>query len=194
MSITELIDISRSYGSNPEYVIAGGGNTSYKEGAVLYVKSSGAPLSDITAGGFVRMNRQALSRIWGKAYSPDPDRRESEVLADMMAAREAGEETKRPSVETLLHDILPFVYVVHTHPSLVNGLTCSQEGEKAAEELFGGEVLWIPSTNPGYILARKVKNALEGYTAKHGKAPGIILLQNHGVFAGADDIPGIKAV
>ncbi|GHV76243.1 short-chain dehydrogenase [Spirochaetia bacterium] len=194
MSLQELVDISRFYGSNPEYVIAGGGNTSLKEGSTLFVKGSGTSMGDITAEGFVKMDRAKLARIWGKAYPGDADEREAAVLADMMAAKQPGEEHKRPSVETLLHDILPFAFVVHTHPPLVNGLTCSQRGEAAARELFGETCLWIPITNPGYTLSLVVKNALDAYLARNGKPANSIFLQNHGLFAGSDSVDGLKAI
>jgi rhamnose utilization protein RhaD (predicted bifunctional aldolase and dehydrogenase) len=194
MSIEELVELSRFYGANPDYVLAGGGNTSFKDGAVLAVKGSGVSLGNIGAEGFVRMDRRALGAIWGKSYPPGADEREKAVLADMMAARLPGEEGKRPSVETLLHDLLPFRFVVHTHPALVNGLTCSRGGREAMAGLFGDGALWIPITNPGYILALEVKKALEDYAARKGGAPGIIFLQNHGVFAGADTAEGIRAL
>jgi rhamnose utilization protein RhaD (predicted bifunctional aldolase and dehydrogenase) len=138
------------------------------------------------------MDRRLLGGIWEKAYPADPGEREKAVLADMMGARMAGEEQKRPSVETLLHDILPFAFVVHTHPALVNGLTCSRDGEEAAAELFGGESIWIPSTNPGYILSRQVKEALDAYIRRQGRPAAVIFLQNHGVFVGADTTGGIQ--
>jgi rhamnose utilization protein RhaD (predicted bifunctional aldolase and dehydrogenase) len=140
------------------------------------------------------MDRAALSRIWEKAYPQESSAREREVLSDMMAAKMPGEEHKRPSVETLLHDILPFTFVVHTHPALVNGLTCSVRGKDAMRELFGDEAVWIPSTNPGYVLSQKVKDAMDAYSAKKGHAPAIIFLQNHGVFVGADSTAEIKAL
>ncbi|MDR2402464.1 MAG: class II aldolase/adducin family protein [Spirochaetaceae bacterium] len=192
MSITELTAISRFYGADPDYIIAGGGNTSFKDESTLYIKGSGMALADVNPESFVSMDRRALGEIWNKTYSQDADEREKAVLADMMAARRAGEEGKRPSVETLLHDMLPFVYVVHTHPALVNGLTCSMDGEKAAADLFGADHIWIPSTNPGYILSLAVKEAMEKHRVKHGKPAALIFLQNHGVFVGADDTPGIK--
>jgi rhamnose utilization protein RhaD (predicted bifunctional aldolase and dehydrogenase) len=194
MSLQDLAEISRFYGSNPDYVVAGGGNTSFKDKDHLYIKASGTSLADVRPGDFVKMDRAALARIWEKTYPAGAEAREAAVLADMMAARVPGEENKRPSVETLLHDILPFAFVVHTHPSLVNGITCAQNGEEAAAELFAGESLWIPSTNPGYVLSRVVKDAMDTYKAKKGKAPDIIFLQNHGVFAGADTTGGVKAL
>jgi rhamnose utilization protein RhaD (predicted bifunctional aldolase and dehydrogenase) len=194
MGLRELSAISQFYGSNSDYVIAGGGNTSFKDKDFLYIKGSGISLARAEPGDFVKMDRAKLGQIWEKSYPPDTDRRESAVLAYMMAARCPGEERKRPSVETLLHDLLPFAYVVHTHPSLVNGLTCSQRGEAASLELFSGDSLWIPSINPGYILSREVKKAAEAFKAAQGKTPDIIFLQNHGVFVGADTVDGVKAL
>jgi len=184
MSIKKLIEISRFYGKNPEYVLAGGGNTSFKNEDVLYVKASGFSLADVTDESFVKMDRKALAMIWEKTYPPSSGEREKEVLADLMAARKQGEEQKRPSVEALLHDIIPFSYVVHLHPALVNGLCCSKEGEKAAIEIFGDEMLWIPSIDPGYVLSSYVRDAMKDYFNRRKKQVQIILLQNHGVFAG----------
>jgi rhamnose utilization protein RhaD (predicted bifunctional aldolase and dehydrogenase) len=192
MSVQIVTELSREYGANPDYVIAGGGNTSFKDQTTLYIKGSGTALADMTPERFVRLDRSALSGIWDKRYPENPDEREAAVLADMMAAREPGEEQKRPSVETLLHDILPFAYVVHTHPALVNGLTCSRRGESAARELFEGETIWIPATNPGYILSRRVKDAQETFVADKGWPASIILLQNHGIFVAAESPESVR--
>ncbi|GAB1481601.1 hypothetical protein MASR2M78_04160 [Treponema sp.] len=194
MSISQLVSVSQRYGKNPEYVVAGGGNTSFKDEKVLYVKGSGTALADITEDGFVRMDREALAAVWTKTYPEDSEQRESAILTDLMAARLAGQDNKRPSVETLLHDILPYAFVVHTHPALVNGLSCSKQGEKAMQELFASDALWIPATNPGYILSKKVKDAMAAFKAKNGKEAAIIFLQNHGIFIGADTIDGIDTL
>ena len=71
-----------------------------------------------------------------------------------MAAREPGEEGKRPSVETPLHDFFPEAYVVHTHPVLINALACSRRGAEEARALFGDRVLWIPAVKPGLRAGR----------------------------------------
>jgi rhamnose utilization protein RhaD (predicted bifunctional aldolase and dehydrogenase) len=194
MGLTELTEISRFYGSDTAYVIAGGGNTSFKDRETLYIKGSGTSLGTIEPEGFVKMDRGKLALVWEKRYSDGPDEREQAVLADMMAARRPGEENKRPSVETLLHDILSFAYVVHTHPALVNGLCCSKDGEAKAAEFFGDDAVWIPSCNPGYVLSALVKSALDAHRSRTGKTAAIIFLQNHGVFAGADSTDGIKAL
>jgi rhamnose utilization protein RhaD (predicted bifunctional aldolase and dehydrogenase) len=199
MSLAELTAVSRLYGANRDYVIAGGGNTSWKDkdGDALYVKGSGTSLADITAEGFVKMRRPLLAAIWEKYYPEDSAEREAAVLLDMMNARFPGEEKKRPSVETLLHDLLPFRFVVHTHPALVNGVTCSVEGEATVRRLFGGLAappVWIPLIDPGYVLAAAVKKELDTYRAHYGTPPQVIFLQNHGIFAASDTVAGVDEI
>jgi rhamnose utilization protein RhaD (predicted bifunctional aldolase and dehydrogenase) len=186
--LEQLAAISRFYGANPDFVIAGGGNTSFKNETTLWIKGSGVSLGEIRPAGFVAMDRAKLAGLWNVDAGSAAER-EKAVLEGMMAARLPGEEKKRPSVETLLHDLLPFKFVIHTHPTLVNGLTCSQDGAKAARELFGEDVAWIPISDPGFILAETVKKAIAGRAA-----PSFFFLQNHGVFVGADSPEGINAL
>ncbi|MDR2662586.1 MAG: class II aldolase/adducin family protein [Treponema sp.] len=193
MSLEILAAISRLYGGNPDYVIAGGGNTSFKDTATLWIKASGAPLGEITEAGFVATDRAKLAGLWEFDLPENSKDREDRVLAELMAARKPGEENKRPSVETLLHDLLPFAYVVHTHPSLVNGLTCSRNGEQVVRELFGG-ALWIPVSDPGFVLASAIKEKLDERRRRGEKTPDLIFLQNHGIFVGADTPDRIKTL
>ncbi|MDR0495338.1 MAG: class II aldolase/adducin family protein [Treponema sp.] len=187
-----LVELSRFYGADPDYVLAGGGNTSWKDGGILYVKGSGTALAEASAATFVKMDRNALALIWEKKYPESSAERESAVLSDMMAARMPGEEQKRPSVETLLHDILPFAFIAHFHPALVNGVACSRQDEAAMREIFGKEPIWVSSVNPGYVLSRLVKTAMDAYREEYRKSASVIFLQNHGIFVGADSIGGIK--
>ncbi len=173
-----LVEFSRRYGSDPDLVCAGGGNTSMKENGILYVKGSGTALATISAEDFVALDMSALLSITEKKY-PDSDKeREAAFLADVMAARLPTELSKRPSVETLLHALFPQRYVLHLHPSIVNGLTCSVEGKAAAARLFPNAV-WVDECRPGYTLAMLLADALGG-------GADTALLQNHGVFFAAD--------
>jgi len=190
-NLDDLISISREYGSDSRWVIAGGGNTSLKSGDILYVKASGFPLATIDQEGFVRMDRTKLAAIWEKTYPDGEDKasvahRERLVLADMMASRMPGEE-RRPSVEAQLHDLLPWPLVVHLHPTLVNGLTCALDGETIAAEIFGDSQMWIEMTDPGYVLAKKIRNRLADKSSRGLSNPDFILLANHGVFVGGRD-------
>lgn len=178
-TLDRLVRFSRSFGEDPSFVLAGGGNSSYKEHNLMLVKGSGSRMATITGDGFVAMDRSALNAIWDKPYPENADLREEAVLADLMAARMPGEEEKRPSVETLLHSLFPEPWVMHTHPALVNGLTCSLQGKEAMQNLFGSGAVWIPVIEPGYTLAKAVRQALD---ASPGDHTPLVFLQNHGVF------------
>ncbi len=193
MGLKEIVEVSRRYGSDGRYVLAGGGNTSFKDEDSLYIKASGTTLAGLTEDGLVKMNRSRLAAIWDRQYSADPDEREREALADLMAARAEGE-TKRPSVETLLHDLLDKSHVVHLHPSLVNGLTCGGKGQEIAKELFGESMLWIPVVNPGYVLAKHIRDAIGQIVSSGGDSPKILLLENHGIFVAADSVEEIVRI
>lgn len=191
--LNELVAMSHKYGSNPALVLAGGGNTSYKNEENIYIKGSGTALATIEAAGFVKMDRSKLEVLWQTQYSSDEKTREAQVLADMMAAKCPGEEAKRPSVETLLHNLLAQRFVLHLHPAMVNGITCGQEGEQVCRRLFP-EAVWIESTKPGYILALLCKEKIDAYKEEIGKEPQVLFLQNHGVFVAGDEVCEIDAI
>lgn len=193
MGLKGLVEISRRYGKNPEFVLAGGGNTSFKDEDHLYIKASGFPLGDIDEQGFAKMDRRKLDAVWGKKYSDDADEREKQALEDLMNARVSGE-TKRPSVETLLHALFPHAYVVHLHPPMVNGLTCAARGKKCAEELFKHKHVWVPVVNPGYVLALAVKSAIDEHMERGNDFPPVVLMQNHGIFVSGNTTEEIDSI
>ena len=86
MDLSTLVKMSNAYGSNPAYVLAGGGNTSVKDDTTLYVKGSGTQLATIKAEEFVEMSRARLNEIMKTDYPEDDVKRESLYLADVMAA------------------------------------------------------------------------------------------------------------
>ena len=186
MSLSTIVSISHEYGADPAFVLAGGGNTSFKTNEFLFVKGSGTTLATITAEGFVKMNRAKLAAMFDKRYPKDQTRREALVLEDMMDAREKSESAKRPSVETLLHNLINYTYVVHTHPAEMNGLTCGKAGKRAAKRLFGDDFVWVDLCEPGYVLATELKKKMDRYKAEKGKDVDFIILQNHGIFIAAN--------
>lgn len=191
MIIDRLVEFSNLYGSNEELVLAGGGNTSAKDGDVMYIKGSGTRLADITAEGFVKMSRSKIAEIFTKTYPESDGEREALSLADLMAAKLPGQENKRPSVETTLHSLFPHTFVLHLHPALVNGITCSLDGEKTAKELFGDGVLWVEPCKPGYTLAKKCNDELKAYKEKLGRDADFLLLANHGIFLANNTVDGL---
>ncbi|MDR0566693.1 MAG: class II aldolase/adducin family protein, partial [Prevotellaceae bacterium] len=190
--LQDLVQISQFYGSDSRYVIAGGGNTSYKNGEKLWVKASGYSLAGITEDGFAVLDRSKLSVISEKSYPADPALREEEVKNDLAAACITTD--RRPSVETSMHNAISASFVVHLHPTLVNALMCSQRAEKTTAEILGSKALYIPYIDPGYVLFKEVETRIRRYKAAHGVEPEAILLQNHGIFVGADTTEKVKAV
>lgn len=188
-----LVEFSHKYGADRDFVLAGGGNTSYKTDDLLYIKGSGTSLATIEEDGFVKMDRKALASIWDKTYSENAADREAEVLADLMAARMPGETAKRPSVETLLHDLFPQKFILHVHPAAVNALTCSVNGRAVANELFPDSV-WIGESEPGYVLAALCRKALDEYRKSHGENAKLLFLENHGIFFAADSERELNAL
>ena len=181
--IENLVAVSQKYGSDPRFVIAGGGNTSYKNAEKLWVKASGFAMATITEDGFAVLDRSLLNPMGEKVYSSDTAEREEQVKNDLAAA--CITKNRRPSVETSLHNAMSAAYIVHTHPTLVNGVMCSANAEATCKELFP-EALYIEYTDPGYTLFKKVYDRIQAYKAQKGCEPSVIFLQNHGVFVGAD--------
>lgn len=191
-AIQDLIDISRYYGSDNRFVIAGGGNTSYKNQEKLWVKASGSSLATITEEGFAVLDREKLNQMSEKVYSTDASEREEQVKNDLADATLT--KGKRPSVETSMHNSIGYAYVVHLHPTLVNGLMCAQDAEKTLFSLFGEKNVYIPYTDPGYVLFKKVDEKIKAYKVAHNEEPQVIWLQNHGIFVAANSVEEIKVI
>ncbi|HNX57439.1 MAG TPA: class II aldolase/adducin family protein, partial [Prolixibacteraceae bacterium] len=84
--IQQLIEISQYYGKQKDFVIAGGGNTSFKDENHLYVKASGHSLGTIGEDGFAQLDRKALQEIAAKTYSEDVMERENQIKNDLLKA------------------------------------------------------------------------------------------------------------
>ncbi|MCR4571577.1 MAG: SDR family NAD(P)-dependent oxidoreductase [Bacteroidales bacterium] len=189
--IEQLIEVSRRYGADSRFVIAGGGNTSFKTADRLWVKASGHALATIDENGFAVLDRAKLNPMGTKTYSADTAEREAQVKEDLAAA--CITKDRRPSVETSMHDAIGFAFVVHLHPTAVNALMCSQQAEAKCKELFP-DALYIPYCDPGYTLFKKVYDEIQAYKAARGTEPQVIFLQNHGIFVGADSVAEIDAL
>lgn len=190
--IKELIAVSRYYGCDSRYVIAGGGNTSFKTNEQIWVKASGSALATIDENGFAILDREKLKCISEKEYSNDSSEREEQVKNDLAAATLT--KGKRPSVETSMHNIINYAYVVHLHPTLVNALMCSNNVTTELYKLFGEQALFIEYTDPGYVLFKKVESKIEAHRDIYNEEPKVIWLQNHGIFVAADTVDEIKKI
>ena len=193
--LDQLLKVSHFFGKSKDFVLAGGGNPSVKSADILYIKPSGVFLADIKKEEFIAIDRKKIRKTLEKRYSSDPLKREEQVKRDLLDARldfKPNDVGPRPSVETGLHEIIDYKYIVHTHPNLINGLTCGKNGKRIANELFGKDCLWIDSTHPGYILTKILMNKLQNHKLKHkSEIPKIILIQNHGLFLSSNTVEDI---
>jgi NAD(P)-dependent dehydrogenase (short-subunit alcohol dehydrogenase family)/rhamnose utilization protein RhaD (predicted bifunctional aldolase and dehydrogenase) len=192
--IKDLLEISRFYGNDMNFVIAGGGNSSFKDDDTIWIKASGNPLASLTEEGLVALSREKLHAISAGTYSDDPVEREDQVKKDMEKSILDPSRNLRPSVETSLHEIIRYRFVVHTHPTLVNGILCSRNAKNMISQLFGEKVLFVPYTDPGYVLFKKLESEISEFRNKHSFDPKIIFLENHGVFVAAGTTDEIKAI
>ncbi len=186
--IETLIEMSRRVGGDPRMVLAGGGNTSVKIGDVLHVKASGTSLANLTAEGLVAMDRTQLQTLAHAELGDNPEQREARYKHAIYAARLYPERGQRPSVECLLHHLVPGTFVVHSHATLVNAVTCCTDGQAIARELFSDDVLWIPYVDPGFTLARTLRDAVASRSGARA-----IFMANHGLIVSGDDPDVIDA-
>ncbi len=190
-SLASLAALSRKYGADPDYVFLGGGNTSFKTETELFIKPSGVALATIQPEQFLKMDRQELRKVFALAPQVPAEARE-EVVKNLQLAAVRPLGAGRPSVEAPVHEVIQYPFVVHTHPALVNGLTCAQDGPQAAARLFP-EALWMDYCNPGSTLAFLVKEALDAAAARRGgEQPRVLFLQKHGVFIGGNSAQEVE--
>ncbi len=200
-----IAELSRLYGSDSKYVFLGGGNTSVKSEDALYIKPSGKALAVMQAEDFLKIDRAALRKVFevqlpAKAADDRPaaerqaiDNIREEIAKTFLNAAVRPQGAGRPSVETPVHEVFDWTYVVHLHPAFVNGMTCAANGKAACAEIFP-EALWLDFCDPGITLALQVKTELDAFKAANGKLPHVFFLGNHGVFVGADTPDEIKFI
>lgn len=177
-----IVKLSHEFGGE-YYVKGGGGNTSVKDHDTLWVKPSGTTLAGLTEKTFVAMNRTKINELY-EVETPAETTAREELVKNLMAAA-VENDAGRPSVEAPLHNIFDAKFVVHTHPALVNGLTCSKGGEAACKSLFP-DALWVEYIDPGYTLCMEVRERIEQYRVVNDKEPALLVLQNHGIFISAN--------
>jgi rhamnose utilization protein RhaD (predicted bifunctional aldolase and dehydrogenase) len=176
-----ITDLSHEFGT-PDFVKGGGGNTSAKTPDTLWIKPSGATLAGMTPEKFVEMDRKKLAQLYNVDVPVDSLAREALVKDMMMAAVKSGQ-SDRPSVEAPLHDILAGNFIVHTHATLVNGMTCAKNAAAVCAHLFP-DALWVPYIDPGFTLCMDVRRRVRGQR--------LIILENHGIFVAGDTANEIR--
>ncbi|MBK9745219.1 MAG: bifunctional aldolase/short-chain dehydrogenase [Chloroflexi bacterium] len=185
--LAQRVYTSRLLGRDPALVLHGGGNTSVKltepdllgrPEEILYIKGSGWDLATIEAAGFAPVRRRALLDLATLPALSD------KAMANAMRCAMTDAAAPSPSVEAILHAVLPHKFVDHTHADAIIALTNTPDGREHVRRVYGDSVVIIPYVMPGFKLARLCAEIYP--QAAHAGTVGMVLL-NHGIFSfGAD--------
>lgn len=167
-------------GKDPLLVQGAGGNVSWKENETLWIKGSGTWLAHANdAEIFVPVNLKHLQVALAKQ---DFDVKPQTIR----------EHTLRPSIETVLHGLMPHQVVVHLHA--INALShlVTQNCRKSIQQICQKSSInaaFVGYHKPGPELAQAIYKALQSTPEAN-----LLLLQNHGVVIGADSIEDIYSL
>ncbi|CAA6802213.1 MAG: Oxidoreductase [uncultured Sulfurovum sp.] len=172
---------SNLLGRSDELVLHGGGNTSVKSMVdgeeILYVKGSGWDLVSIKEEGFAPVKMSTLLEMAALDELSDTD-----MVSGQKAAM-IDKSAPNPSVEAILHALIPFKVVDHTHADAVVTISNSVNGKDHIEKLFPNFLI-VPYIMPGFILAHEIYKMTRDFD--WDRCEGIIL-HNHGIFTFDDD-------
>ncbi len=140
---------------------------------VLFVKGSGWDLQTIESAGFAPCRMQHVLKL-----------AQLETLSDTQMAIElrkslTNPSAPAPSVEAILHAILPARFVDHSHADAILSVCGSPDGEQRIREIYGDRVVVIPYVMPGFALARLCAQL---FPARAGPRTEGMLLMSHGLF------------
>jgi rhamnose utilization protein RhaD (predicted bifunctional aldolase and dehydrogenase)/NAD(P)-dependent dehydrogenase (short-subunit alcohol dehydrogenase family) len=181
--LAQRVYTSRLLGRDHSLVLHGGGNTSVKirernvfgeEEDILYVKGSGWDLESIEAAGFAPVRLERVMRLAGLEALSDP-----RMVQELRAAM-TDPAAPAPSVETILHAILPYRFVDHTHADALLAITNTEDGERRVRDIYGDSVVVLPYVMPGFDLARV---AAQRFPEEAGPSTIGMVLLNHGFFS-----------
>lgn len=178
---------SRLLGQEEDLVLHGGGNTSVKtkeknlygeEEEIIYIKGSGWDLATIEEAGFAPVKLNALQQMAALDHLTDVE------MVKYQRVAMTNPLAPNPSVEAILHAIIPYTFVDHTHADAVVTISNTPNGNEKIQELYGDNMLIVPYVMPGFVLAKEIYKLTRGL--EWNKIEGIILL-HHGVFTFHDD-------
>jgi rhamnose utilization protein RhaD (predicted bifunctional aldolase and dehydrogenase)/NAD(P)-dependent dehydrogenase (short-subunit alcohol dehydrogenase family) len=174
---------SRLLGRDPRLVLHGGGNTSVKLTEpnlfgepvdLLYVKGSGWDLASIEAPGFAPVRMDHLLKLAGLQELSDSQ------MANELRVATVRSDAPAPSVEAILHAILPYKFVDHTHADALASIVNLPSARQRLFEIYGDRVVIIPYVMPGFALSRACAEIFPKETTAN--TSGMVLLK-HGIFS-----------
>lgn len=175
----EVISYCAKIGADPLLVQGAGGNASWKEGDVLWVKASGTWLANSEKEDiFVPVDLASLScEIEKGNYST--------------AAKVIDASNLRPSIETILHALMPHRIVMHLHAVEILAHLVRVDLDHYIDDLMKDLVSFAVLTysKPGAELACEIHEVLK-------KQPmiDVLFLKSHGVVIGGNNVQEIDRI
>ncbi|MEB2784408.1 bifunctional aldolase/short-chain dehydrogenase [Algoriphagus persicinus] len=182
-----LIYRSNILGADLRITNYGGGNTSCKtyeadpltndQVEVMWVKGSGGDIGTLTKAGLAGLyvdKLRALKGIYrGLEFEDEMVELFNHCIYDL--------KSKAPSIDTPLHSFLPFKHIDHLHPDAAIAIAAAKDGEQITQDLWNGQIAWVPWQKPGFDLGLQLKQALDDNPGIRG-----IMLGGHGLFTWGD--------
>ena len=193
--VGRLVYRSNILGSDQRITNTGGGNTSSKivekdpltgqATEVLWVKGSGGDLRTSTRENFSSLYQQKLLDMQ-KLYAARPDKGLKAPAEDDMVGMQAHAtfnlNPRASSIDTPLHSFIPAKFVDHMHPNAIISIAASKHCEKLTQEIFGGEMAYVPWMRPGFELGL----AMQAIVQKNPAVKSIMMGQ-HGFISWANE-------
>jgi rhamnulose-1-phosphate aldolase/alcohol dehydrogenase len=186
---------SNLMGADQRITNTGGGNTSSKismpdplsgkEVDVLWVKGSGGDLRTATRANFASLYMDkflSLQDIYDKAEVKGVKSEIEDRMVEMYRHSVYGLNPTAGSIDTPLHGLIPFRHIDHMHPVSVIAIAASKDQEALTQEIFGGEIGWVPWQRPGFDLGLVMEEVVEGNPHLKG-----LVMGQHGLINWADD-------
>ncbi len=193
--LSRLVYRSNLLGSDQRITNTGGGNTSSKLAGcdpltgepveVLWVKGSGGDLRTSTRENFASLYQQRLLAMQALYGSRSDRGLKSQAEDDMVAAyahTTFNLNPRAPSIDTPLHSFLPGKHVDHMHPNAIIAIAASRRCEALTQEIFGGEMAYVPWMRPGFELGL----AMQEISRRRSDVKAIMMGQ-HGFISWDDD-------
>jgi ribulose-5-phosphate 4-epimerase/fuculose-1-phosphate aldolase len=168
-TIDELIFLSKYFGQSIINIQGPGGNISIKLDDIIFIKSSGAVLGNLSynEGYCIANNNKCLELLQS---GKELELKNSKIFG-----------YKIPSMETFFHAFMK-KYTVHIHFTLSNIYFCSNKEFTLNNFPYSYEIIkYIP---PGLLLAKEVYK-------KYSKETNVYFLENHGIILTSDNLNDI---
>jgi rhamnulose-1-phosphate aldolase/alcohol dehydrogenase len=193
--VGRLVYRSNILGDDQRITNTGGGNTSSKivekdpltgqATEVLWVKGSGGDLRTSTRENFSSLYQQKLLDMQ-QLYAARPDKGLKAPAEDEMVGMQAHAtfnlNPRASSIDTPLHSFIPAKFVDHMHPNAIISIAASKHCEKITQEIFGGEMAYVPWMRPGFELGLAMQAIVQ-----RNPAVKSIMMGQHGFISWANE-------